>query len=343
MPSPRRALHVAALWALASSGRAMADSSSSSSKQGLAYVGDTHEADYELLLSSDSPISWYYNWSPYAASSDVFPSDARSRVEFVPALPAVDGLADSIAALDDSSSGATHLLTFNEPDGTTGSGGSSIDPDDAAKAYIEQVVPLRDRFNVSHPAVTGSSRGLQWLRDFNASCWAANATHGCPADFVVAHWYGDFAGLSAWLAELSGFYNASSSGLVSSSSDSSSDDDSLEMWVAELALPQEDETATLAMMNQSLPYLDALGYVTRYAWFGAFRPKEADGWTGKGVSLFENDGGLSDLGAYYLGGKANGFKAGEQGSGASGGNNGLGEISFAIWTAAALGCIWNLF
>ncbi|KAI0537471.1 glycosyl hydrolase catalytic core-domain-containing protein [Xylaria digitata] len=285
------------------------------SKRGMSYIGDadSHDADYDILLSSGSPINWYFTWSPITAPAGIFPDGTESRVEFVPALPAIDNLDDNIDVLDRVPSSSKHLFTFNEPDGTTNSGGSNISPDDAAKAYIEKIVPLRDRFQISHPSVTGSQRGLEWLNDFNSSCWEINSDNGCPADFVTAHWYGEFAGLSSWLDQLTEWYSHSGSGL----------EKDLKVWVKELGLPQADQDTTFAMMNQTLPYLDQLEYVEKYAWFGTFRPKEANEWTGDGLALFQSDGGLSELGSYYLGGEANGFKVGQQGESSDGsGNNG---------------------
>ncbi|KAI0024021.1 glycoside hydrolase family 128 protein [Xylariomycetidae sp. FL0641] len=285
-----------------------------SSKAGMSYAGDSHETDYEVILSSDSPISWYYTWSPYQAPPEIFPDGAQSRIEFVPALHGIDTLDDDIKQLDGLPDSSKHLFTFNEPDGTTGSGGSSISPEDAAKAYIDQVVPLRDRFQISHPSVTGSGRGLQWLKDFSSACWDIDEDNGCPTDFVTAHWYGNFEGLASWLGQLGNFYKSSDSGL----------DGDLKIWVSEFALVQQDESETFAMMNQTLPYLDNLDSVEKYAWFGVFRPKDANDWTGDSVSLLQNDGGLSELGAYYLGGEENGFKKGDQGIGSGGnGNDGL--------------------
>ncbi|KAK5625174.1 hypothetical protein RRF57_000890 [Xylaria bambusicola] len=332
--------------------------SDSNPKRGMAYIGgsDSHDADYDLLLSSNSPITWYFTWSPVAAPSDIFPDDAESRIEFVPALPSTDNLDDNIDALDQLPSSSNHLFTFNEPDGSTDSGGSDISPDDAAKAYIKKIVPLRDRFQISHPSVTGSPRGLEWLNDFNSSCWDIDSEHGCPADFVTAHYYGAFEGLSAWLDQLAEWYNQSGSGLQSN----------LKIWVKELALPQADEDTTFAMMNQTLPYLDQLEYLEKYAWFGAFRPKEANEWTGDGVALFQGDGGLSELGSYYLGGEENGFKVGQQGessagSGETGGNDdnddtgdvddesggandstGLRASLSALWALIIATCFWNI-
>lgn len=306
---------------------------SSTSKRGISYTGtDSHDEDYDLLLSSGSPVNWYFTWSPIPAP--FLDDNDTSMIEFVPALPSIDNLDDNIDALDRVPSSSKHLFTFNEPDGTTDSGGSSISPDDAAKAYIEKIVPLRDRFQISHPSVTGSPRGLEWLDDFNTSCWKVDSDNGCPTDFVTAHWYGDFEGLSSWLDQLVTWYNQSGSGI----------EKDLRIWVKEFALPQADQDATFAMMNQSLPYLDQLEYVEKYAWFGVFRPKEANEWTGDGLSLFEGDGGLSELGAYYLGGEANGFRVGQEGDsdGGSGNNGGLRTSLLVLFITTLTTCFWNV-
>ncbi|KAF2828211.1 hypothetical protein CC86DRAFT_206811 [Ophiobolus disseminans] len=275
------------------------------SKRGLASI-NTHISDIRLLSTSPSPLSWYYNWSPYANTNQI-PAD---RLQFVPMIHGIDATQSSqteqvIRGLPQSS---THLLSFNEPDGTTGSGGSSIKPEDAAKAYIEYVVPFRTgksggrNWKISHPVTTGSPNGLNWLRKFNESCYKIDKTNGCPTDFIAAHWYGAYVGLTAWLGTLNEFYNTNSS--------SSSD---LKIWVTEMAVPQQSADATTQMMNQTLPYLDKLEYVEKYAWFGAFRTNDANAWTGNGVALFANDGGLTKAGATYLG---SGFTEGQKGEGA---------------------------
>ncbi|KAH9870220.1 hypothetical protein J1614_007143 [Plenodomus biglobosus] len=276
------------------------------SKRGFAFIGDTHASDNQLL-TSNSPLTWYYNWSPYP-NTDLIPSDS---LEFIPMIHGIDATQDSqtegiIKGLPSSS---THLLTFNEPDGTTSSGGSSISPEEAARAYMDYVVPFRTgesggrNWKISHPSTTGSGNGLEWLRSFNESCYEIDSENGCPADFVAAHWYGEFAGLAGWLGTLDEFYNTNSTR-----------SEPLKIWVTELGLPQQSADATVAMMNQTLPYLDNLTYVERYAWFGAFRTDDANAWTGDGVALFDDNGGLTDLGALYMGG---GYEHGQKGKGES--------------------------
>ncbi|KAF3037003.1 hypothetical protein E8E11_006037 [Didymella keratinophila] len=294
------------------------------SKKGFAFIGDTHASDNKLLSSSSSPISWYYNWSPYS-NGDLIPTDS---LEFVPMIHGIDatqqlGTERAISSLDKSS---THLLSFNEPDGTTGSGGSSITPADAARAYIDYVVPYRNgskggrNWKISHPSTTGSGNGLEWLKSFNESCFDIDPLNGCPSDFVAVHWYGDFGGLASWLGTLDEFYNKNST-----------NDESLKLWITEMGLPQQSAENTVRMMNQTLPYLDELDYVERYAWFGAFRTDDANEWTGDGVALFDDDGGLTELGALYMG---KGFKEGQKGEG-----SGAGMLSVNLGAVVAMGVV----
>ena len=267
------------------------------SKRGLAFRGDDHAPDIQLLTSENSEISWYYTWSTW-------PSELiGDALAFVPLLHGLNDANDEelesrLGRLPDVS---THLLTFNEPDGETDTGGSSISPEDAAQAYIDHIVPLRDarrKWSISHPSVTGSPRGLEWLQSFNESCYEID-DNGCPTDFVAVHWYGPFEGLEGWLQDLRNFY-----------SDIAPD---AQYWITEVALPDQDEEATLAMANQSINYLDNDGDVQAYAWFGAFRTDEANEWTGDSVSFFNDDGELTELGAMYLGGEEKGFEEGTSG------------------------------
>ncbi|KAF5022857.1 hypothetical protein F66182_5090 [Fusarium sp. NRRL 66182] len=276
----------------------LAESIELSSKRGLAYHGDEHESDNSLLTSNNSEIAWYYTWS-------LWPSDQiGSSLTFLPLIHGLDDASDSDleSRLNRLPESSTHLLTFNEPDGETDTGGSAISAQEAAQAYLEYIVPLRSwtnsrsrEWSISHPSVTGSPRGLEWLREFNESCYDID-DDGCPTDFIAVHWYGDATGLENWLQTLREFYDEIAPDAP--------------FWITEMALPQADEDATFSMMNESLSSLDERDDVEAYAWFGAFRADDANEWTGDSVSLFDHDGGLTRLGAAYLGGEENGFEEG---------------------------------
>lgn len=301
-------------------------------KQGLALVGELSESDTRLLTSENSPISWYYTWSP-------LPSEiVGDSTVFLPLIHSIDSLEEEYiwSTLDDLPSSSTHLLTFNEPDEEEGNGGSGASPEDAAEAYLEYIVPLRDgegegssgrTWNISHPVVTGSPRGLEWLRDFNESCYELEPETGCPADFVAVHWYGNFEGLASWLATLHDFYNPDNSSNIG-------------LWVTEMALPQEDGEANLAMLQESMEHLDGLPYVDGYAWFGAFRTEDANEWTDDGVSLLDDDGDLTDLGSEYLGGETDDFQDEDGGDDGDSAGSGLqlsvGAVSLGVVGAAMI-------
>ena len=261
------------------------------SKRGLIYIWDTDQTDYSLFISQNSTLSWYYNYSPG-------PSLSSSGLPFVPMIHGTSSLSSDISTIKSLGGSISHILTFNEPDGTTESGGSGISPHAAAKAYIEAISPLRSpphNLQISLPATTGSSGGLQWLSTFNTSCYHLNPHQGCPVDFVAAHWYGDFEGMASWLGTLRALYP------------------SVPIWLTEFAIPQADEDVTVQFLNQSLAYLDGLGYVKRYAWFGSFRRQSAGDFTGGEVAMLNNAGGLTQVGVDYLGGARRGFEVGQKG------------------------------
>jgi hypothetical protein len=100
-----------------------------------------------------------------------------------------------------------------------------------------------------------------------------------------------------------------------------------------MGLPQQSAEDTVNMMNRTLPYLDDLDYVEKYSWFGAFRTDDANEWTGDGVALFDDDGGLTELGTLYLG---DGFEQGQKGEGEEDAASGL-RVSVGMLVALA-GC-----
>ncbi|KAL8364788.1 hypothetical protein RB595_003861 [Gaeumannomyces hyphopodioides] len=357
-PRPRRitaALVPLLLLALAAAPTATAAGASAGfrTKRGLAHVGNNHESDNRLMGSNTSEISWYYTWSRNEARA--VSSSSSNTLRFVPMVHSLHDASspDLRSSLDRLPATSTHLLAFNEPDGEQHTGGSDAGPRDAARAYIDHIAPLRDggggggrRWRVSHPAVTGSPRGLDWLRAFNRSCYELDRDRGCPADFVAAHWYGDQHGLRGWLAQLRDFYTDDSSAAPAGGRGAGGVGPAdLKVWVTELGLPQADGAATLAMMRESLAHLDGEGWVEAYAWFGAFRAHEANAWTGDGVALFDDRGALTDVGAMYLGGEDRGFRAGMTGGAAPGRDSGAGvrgaawlSVASAVLAAAVVAC-----
>jgi hypothetical protein len=206
-------------------------------------------------------------------------------------------LDDDIATIKSLGQAVEQVLTFNEPDGDESGGGTDMSPKEAAEAWEEIVKELGsggEGLKISSPATTGSEPGFEWLEKWNESCWDMYEDTGCEFDFVAAHWYGAFDGLASWLGRLHEAWPDK------------------EVWVTEYALPQPATQEEVdGFMNVSLAWLEETEWVARYAWFGAFREEDANGWTGEVVSLFDDDGGLTELGSVYMGGEANGFAVGE--------------------------------
>lgn len=263
------------------------------SKRGIVYIGTYHPSDYKLFISRESPMTWYYTFATY-------PSLQQTSLDFVPMIHGASDAAKAVSSIQQMAKDITHVLTFNEPDGSVESGGSNVSPEDAAQTYLNTIAPLReDPYNLklSVPATTGSGPGLNWLRSFNESCFNITSK-GCEFDFLAAHWYGDFPALASWLGTLHEFYPR------------------LPIWLTEFALPAMAENITYDFVNQSLSYLDQLDYVERYSYFGTFRREVANNFTGPNVAMLNNDGGLTDIGALYLGGPQRGFSVGEKPSSA---------------------------
>ena len=227
------------------------------------------------------------------------------------AVPAIRSMA--------SNGGITHVLVYNEPDGSVESGGSNLTPQDAAKTYLESIAPLRDppySLKMSLPATTGSPNGLNWLREFNSSCHKITAS-GCPFDFLAAHWYGDFPALASWLGTLHQLYPT------------------LPIWLTEFALPAFPENITYDFVNQTIVYLDQLDYVERYSYFGTFRRGAANNFTGPNVAMLDDNGALTRIGALYLGGNLTGFAPGMKGAGADE-KPGMILMAFLVFVLAAI-------
>lgn len=255
------------------------------SKRGLIYIPSQDPNDFSVYTHSGSDLAWYYNYGYY-------PTQGGPALPFVPMVNTLpessDDFTSAISSLLKSSSPPTHLLTFNEPDMPTDVGGSDISPSNAAKFYISTILPLRKHVQISFPSTSGSGIGLNWLAQFNKSCHKINPKHGCPADFLATHWYGDFAGMASWLGQLHSLYP------------------NLPIWVTEFADPSVTLEDTQAFFNESTSYLRNLKYVDYYAWFGSFRSSAANGFVGPNVSFLDDGGQLTDIGSWYLGGKATG-------------------------------------
>ena len=170
-------------------------------KRGLVYVPNSAwPQDDELWIQSGSALTWYYTYNAH-------PNPRYSGLEFVPMMwgvgsnPESTSFLDSITKLLDAGTKITHALSFNEPDMRSEWGGSNVAPAKAARAYIANFLPLRDRgVKVGLPAVSGAGTGINWLREFAGNCTQLLKAD-CKYDFLPVHWYDNFGGLKAHINE----------------------------------------------------------------------------------------------------------------------------------------------
>lgn len=178
-----------------------------SAKRGLVFIPDSNfPSDNQIWMSPGSDLAWYYNYG--SQPSPVYSSSkAQSEFEFVPMLWGLssDSFFDQVSTLIQDGTNISHVLTFNEPDGTTATGGSDISPKAAATHWIKEVEPLRKLgVKAGAPGVTGSPGGFTWLEEFFANCTSQGTN--CTADFMTVHWYGDFQGLASHLGQVNAVF-----------------------------------------------------------------------------------------------------------------------------------------
>ena len=80
----------------------------------------------------------------------------------------------------------------------------------------------------------------------------------------------------------------------------------VEIWVTEYAYANQDLATAQAFFNQSASYLDEGKDVARYSYFGAFRSEVSN--VGPDVVFLNNDGEVTDIGAWYTGLEAQGIE-----------------------------------
>ncbi|TKA78608.1 hypothetical protein B0A49_02699 [Cryomyces minteri] len=268
-------------------------SATTSSKRGLVYVPskNANEAkDDQIWISGSSDLTWYYNYG--ASPSAVF----NGHLNFVPMLwgaPASNTdmtFYNTVKGLIDSGVNISYVLAFNEPDGAS-NGGSNVPADTAAATWIRELEPLRKLgVKLGAPAVTGAPTGFNWLQNFFTAC-AGN----CTADFIPVHWYGNFEGLASHIGQVRGTYP------------------NMTVWVTEYADASVSLQASQSFANQSSAYFDRIDYITHYSYFGSFRSSASN--VGPNAAMLNQDGKLTDIGSWYLGGAATGVVP--KGSGAS--------------------------
>jgi hypothetical protein len=167
-------------------------------KRGLVAVGSKDwPEDDAIYVRQDSPLSWYHNFHWNVSSG--YASVPQDQLEFVPTMWGggvndTDFLAN-ITTMIKPASGAgrniTHAMSFNLPDQPYEHGGSQMQPADAARAWVRNLLPLR-KFGIKLGLpVVGDPRG-GWVDPFLRNCSLLNDDKDCEFDFVPLHAFGQF-------------------------------------------------------------------------------------------------------------------------------------------------------
>jgi hypothetical protein len=131
------------------------------------------------------------------------------------------------------------------------------------------------------PSIASTEEGFKWLQGF--------LNEGCQIDFLALHWYG--RGVDNFINYITNVRQRLGS--------------QYPVWVTEFACTSwnANEPASQDEINQfleqSLPRLNELNWVERYAWFGIMRHVPDN--LGSRICLIAPDGKLSQLGKKYLG------------------------------------------
>jgi len=233
-------------------------------------------------IDGSTDLTWYYNYQ--VQPSPAYANRTQDEFEFIPMLWTTSDtfLSDIKSLISQQNRNITHVLTYNEPDGTAATGGSNLDPAVAATNWISQVQPLAKMgIQLGAPAVTGSPSGMVWLKAFFAACTAQGTD--CTPDFFPAHWYDNFAGLTSHVGELYGTFNKT-------------------VWVTEWALANQDLDDSQTFFQDACEFMDRTPWLGRYSYFGAFRSSKSN--VGPNAAMLTQNGQLTDIGSWYLGGVA---------------------------------------
>ena len=220
-------------------------------------------------------MSWYYNYG-YRVSAKY---DPYPQMQFVPMLwgDFNNDLVSTVVGYLREGRNITHVLGFNEPDGSNNEGGSNITPARAAARWISDLEPLRQYgIKLGSPAVTGSQRGIAWLRDFFTAC-----NGQCNVDFLTVHYYGPFQPIANFLGQFQATFGSSRP-----------------IWITEFADAHDNLASTEGNYNTTISYFDRIAAFERYSYFGAFRSDVSN--VGVNATLLDQCGRLTDIGAWHM-------------------------------------------
>jgi Glycosyl hydrolase catalytic core len=211
-----------------------------SSKRGLVYVPSAqHPTDDNIWDHAGSDLTWYYTYGATPA-----PAFYGTQLQFVPMLWGAPpgGASDTtflsqVEGLIQNGQNISYALGFNEPDGSSSTGGSNVAPSYAAQIWATNIQPLKQKYGIQlgAPAVTGAPSGFDWMTQFFGNC-----SGNCSVDFIPIHWYGNFEGLASHVEQYYGAYP------------------NMSLWVTEYTDPDDTLSGTETFFNQSASWFDSL-------------------------------------------------------------------------------------
>lgn len=215
---------------------------STGGKKGLSYNNNGL-----LTQFSSAGASWAYNWASSAGGA------VPAGVEYVPMCWGTKSLGQWSKDVNTAiSNGATHVLSFNEPDFPEQ---ANIAPAQAAQLHIANVGSLSGKVKVGSPAITNSNiagQGLDWMKSFLAAC--GGASNNCKIDFLAFHWYNNPGTMDNFKSHVSSVISlAKANGIP-------------KVWLTEFAV-NGGTADQAAFLKEALPFLDSQPEVERYAYF----------------------------------------------------------------------------
>ncbi|KAF2711799.1 glycoside hydrolase family 128 protein [Pleomassaria siparia CBS 279.74] len=260
-----------------------------SSKRGLCHVPSKNHPTDDNIWSRSSDLTWYYNYQSTPSSAYL----NTPSLQFVPMLwgsaPSSPSFLDSVTSLMDAGTNITYVLGFNEPDGTTSTGGSNIPANDAAKIWKEQIEPLKEKGLIS----TYNSP-VHWYGDFEGLASHVGQVMGTYPNWTI--WVTEWALPNQKLTDTQAMYNTTAEWF-----------DRIEYVVPlPISLPPYTHQGPILIAQRMRDPWQMLTRVcrniTHYSYFGAFRSDVSN--VGPNAAMLTQKGQLTDIGSWYLGGSA---------------------------------------
>jgi hypothetical protein len=198
--------------------------------------------------------------------------------------------------------GADYLLAWNEPDMY---GQAWIHPRDGARLWpFFLQLQKQYKFKLVAPCVSNAGGAKWWLDAWWGNCTAMHGPEGCPFDFACTHayFYPETApgkgcdGLPDWVC---------ASTMMDMIEGLSKRFGGKQVWVTEWACPDWVKNTKptghectvakqIALMNQTMPRMDASPIVHRYSWY-----ENLDIKFGTNSLLTKDGSALTELGRWY--------------------------------------------